>query len=80
MRYRRAPLGTGAGLELIEGLSIFKPPYSRLTAIDLNTRVMRVESGRLCVGRARRGDQAVGARPVGVLRLNLLVNQLGGLV
>jgi quinoprotein glucose dehydrogenase len=37
MRYQRAPLGTGAGLELIEGLSIFKPPYSRLTAIDLNT-------------------------------------------
>ena len=37
MRYQRAPLGTGAGLELIEGLSIFKPPYSRLTAIDLNS-------------------------------------------
>ena len=37
MRYQRAPLGTGAGLETIEGLSIFKPPYSRVTAIDLNT-------------------------------------------
>jgi quinoprotein glucose dehydrogenase len=37
MRYQRAPLGTGAGLDLIEGLSIFKPPYSRVTAIDLNT-------------------------------------------
>jgi quinoprotein glucose dehydrogenase len=37
MRYVRAPLGTGAGLERIEGLSIFKPPYSRITAIDLNT-------------------------------------------
>ena len=37
MRFQRAPLGTGAGLELIEGLSIFKPPYSRLTAIDLNS-------------------------------------------
>jgi quinoprotein glucose dehydrogenase len=37
MRYQRAPLGTGAGLERIEGLSIFKPPYSRITAIDLNT-------------------------------------------
>jgi quinoprotein glucose dehydrogenase len=37
MRYQRAALGTGAGLELIEGLSIFKPPYSRLTAIDLHT-------------------------------------------
>ena len=37
MRFQRAPLGTGAGLDLIEGLSIFKPPYSRLTAIDLNT-------------------------------------------
>jgi quinoprotein glucose dehydrogenase len=37
MRYQRAPLGTGAGLERIEGLSIFKPPYSRVTAIDLNT-------------------------------------------
>ena len=37
MRYQRAALGTGAGLERIEGLSIFKPPYSRLTAIDLNT-------------------------------------------
>jgi quinoprotein glucose dehydrogenase len=37
MRFQRAPLGTGAGLDLIEGLSIFKPPYSRVTAIDLNT-------------------------------------------
>ena len=37
MRYQRAPLGTGAALETIEGLSIFKPPYSRMTAIDLNT-------------------------------------------
>ena len=37
MRYQRAPLGTGAALETIEGLSIFKPPYSRMSAIDLNT-------------------------------------------
>jgi quinoprotein glucose dehydrogenase len=37
MRYQRAPMGTGAGLDMIEGLSIFKPPYSRITAIDLNT-------------------------------------------
>ena len=37
MRYQRAPLGTGAALDTIEGLSIFKPPYSRVTAIDLNT-------------------------------------------
>jgi quinoprotein glucose dehydrogenase len=36
MRYQRADLGTGAGLELMDGLSIFKPPYSRVTAIDLN--------------------------------------------
>jgi quinoprotein glucose dehydrogenase len=37
MRYQRAALGTGAALETIEGLSIFKPPYARMTAIDLNT-------------------------------------------
>ena len=37
MRYARADLGTGAGKELIDGLSIFKPPYSRVTAIDLNS-------------------------------------------
>ncbi len=37
MRYQRAALGTGAGLDTVEGLSIFKPPYSRITAIDLNT-------------------------------------------
>jgi len=36
MRYARADLGTGAGRESIDGLSIFKPPYSRVTAIDLN--------------------------------------------
>jgi quinoprotein glucose dehydrogenase len=36
MRYVRADLSTGAGLYMIEGLSIFKPPYSRITAIDLN--------------------------------------------
>jgi quinoprotein glucose dehydrogenase len=36
MRYVRADLGTGAGLDMIEGLSIFKPAYSRITAIDLN--------------------------------------------
>jgi quinoprotein glucose dehydrogenase len=27
----------GGGLDTIDGLSIFKPPYSRVTAIDLNT-------------------------------------------
>jgi len=37
MRYQRAAMGTGAGLDTIDGLSIFKPPYSRITAIDLNT-------------------------------------------
>lgn len=36
MRYVRADLGTGAGNELIEGLSIFKPPYARVAAFDLN--------------------------------------------
>jgi quinoprotein glucose dehydrogenase len=36
MRYVRADLGTGGGKELIDGLSIFKGPYSRVTAIDLN--------------------------------------------
>jgi quinoprotein glucose dehydrogenase len=36
MRYVRADLGTGTGPDMIEGLSIFKPPYSRITAIDLN--------------------------------------------
>jgi quinoprotein glucose dehydrogenase len=37
MRYQRAAMGVGAGLDMIDGLSIFKPPYSRITAIDLNT-------------------------------------------
>lgn len=37
MRYQRADFGVGAGLDTIDGLSIFKPPYSRITAIDLNT-------------------------------------------
>ena len=37
MRYQRAAMGIGAGLDTIDGLSIFKPPYSRITAIDLNT-------------------------------------------
>jgi quinoprotein glucose dehydrogenase len=36
MRYVRADLGTGGGKEAIDGLSIFKGPYSRVTAIDLN--------------------------------------------
>ncbi len=36
MRYVRADLGTGAGLDLIDGIPIFKPPYSRVTAIDMN--------------------------------------------
>src|SRR5207245_2791605 len=35
MRYVRGPIG--GGLDTVEGLSIFKPPYSRVTAIDLNT-------------------------------------------
>jgi quinoprotein glucose dehydrogenase len=34
MRYVRGPVG--GGLDLIDGLSIFKPPYTRVTAIDLN--------------------------------------------
>jgi quinoprotein glucose dehydrogenase len=36
MRFVRADLGTGAGQDLIEGLSIFKPPYARVTALDMN--------------------------------------------
>jgi len=36
MRYVRADLNSGAGMDSIDGLSIIKPPYSRLTAIDLN--------------------------------------------
>jgi quinoprotein glucose dehydrogenase len=39
MRFVRGPLG--GGLDTIDGLSIFKPPYSRVTAIDLNTGVHR---------------------------------------
>ena len=35
MRYRR---GGGAGnLPTLDGLPLYKPPYSRVTAIDLNT-------------------------------------------
>ncbi len=34
MRYVRGPIG--GGLDLLDGLSIFKPPYTRVTAIDLN--------------------------------------------
>jgi quinoprotein glucose dehydrogenase len=41
MRYVRADLGTGAGLDAIEGLSIFKPPYARVTAIDMNQGTLR---------------------------------------
>jgi quinoprotein glucose dehydrogenase len=41
MRYQRADLSTGAGKDMIDGLSIFKPPYSRVTAIDLNTGTHR---------------------------------------
>jgi quinoprotein glucose dehydrogenase len=36
MRYVRADLSSGAGMDSLDGLSIIKPPYSRLTAIDLN--------------------------------------------
>jgi quinoprotein glucose dehydrogenase len=36
MRYVRADLGTGAGLEVMDGLPIFRPPYARVTAIDMN--------------------------------------------
>ncbi|PYR52850.1 MAG: pyrroloquinoline quinone-dependent dehydrogenase [Acidobacteria bacterium] len=36
MRYVRADLNSGAGMDSIDGLPIIKPPYSRLTAIDLN--------------------------------------------
>jgi quinoprotein glucose dehydrogenase len=41
MRYQRADLSTGAGKDTIDGISIFKPPYSRVTAIDLNTGTHR---------------------------------------
>jgi quinoprotein glucose dehydrogenase len=34
MRFIRGPFATG--LDTIDGLSIFKPPYSRVTAIDMN--------------------------------------------
>ncbi len=34
MRYVRGPIGSG--LDTLDGLSIFKPPYTRVTAIDLN--------------------------------------------
>lgn len=37
MRYVSAEAGAGTGMDVIDGLPIFKPPYSRLTAIDLNT-------------------------------------------
>ncbi len=36
MRYQRADLGTGGGKEMMDGLSIFKGPNSRITAINLN--------------------------------------------
>jgi quinoprotein glucose dehydrogenase len=36
MRYVRADLSTGAGSDAIDGLPIFKPPYSRVTAINMN--------------------------------------------
>lgn len=39
MRFVRADLNSGPGLSLENGLSIFKPPYSRVTAIDLNRGV-----------------------------------------
>jgi quinoprotein glucose dehydrogenase len=41
MRYVRADLNSGPGTNLAEGLSIFKPPYSRVTAIDLNSGTHR---------------------------------------
>jgi glucose dehydrogenase len=37
----RADLGTGAGLEVMDGLPIFKPPYARVTAIDMNQGTLR---------------------------------------
>jgi len=36
MRYQRADLSVNAGMDTIDGLLIYKPPYSRVTAIDLN--------------------------------------------
>jgi quinoprotein glucose dehydrogenase len=36
MRFVRADLSTGAGLDAIDGLSIFKPPYARVTALNIN--------------------------------------------
>jgi quinoprotein glucose dehydrogenase len=41
MRYVRADFGTGAGLEVMDGLPIFKPPYARVTAIDMNQGTLR---------------------------------------
>jgi quinoprotein glucose dehydrogenase len=34
MRYVRGPIGSGP--DTLDGLSIFKPPYTRVTAIDMN--------------------------------------------
>jgi quinoprotein glucose dehydrogenase len=36
MRFVRADLSTGAGLDAIDGLPIFKPPYARVTALNMN--------------------------------------------
>jgi quinoprotein glucose dehydrogenase len=36
MRYQRADFSVNAGMDAIDGLLIYKPPYSRVTAIDLN--------------------------------------------
>jgi quinoprotein glucose dehydrogenase len=36
MRFVRADLSTGAGLDAIDGLPIFKPPYARVTALNIN--------------------------------------------
>jgi quinoprotein glucose dehydrogenase len=36
MRFVRADLASGAGLDAIDGLPIFKPPYARVTAMNMN--------------------------------------------
>ena len=36
MRYQRTEFTVNAGMDTMDGLLIYKPPYSRVTAIDLN--------------------------------------------
>ena len=53
-----APRVTGPWLEGPRGLPIFKPPYGRLVAIDLNTRRDPVDRGQRQRSARSSGDQA----------------------